>query len=103
MKVKPCGYRLVVKQDHIDEKDDTYKRAAALGLQIAGTEKDREQMGIDTGIVLEIGPECWEGKDPWCQIGDRVVFAKYAGKVVGKDENKVIILNDEDVVGVIND
>lgn len=104
MKVVPCGYRLVVKQDSLTEVDDIYKRASKSNIIIAHQEVSREQMAVDTGIVLSIGPDVWaDFKQPWCEVGDRIVFAKYAGKVVGDGEDKVIVLNDEDVVAVLKD
>ena len=37
---------------------------------------------------------------PWCKIGDRVFYSKYAGKMLidAKDsDNVVLVLNDEDI------
>ena len=39
---------------------------------------------------------------PWCKIGDIVYFAKYGGKFITINEEDYIIVNDEDIQGVIH-
>lgn len=100
--IKPCGYRLVVKQDVIDEVDPAFARAKAAGLAILEQEKSREQGAIDTGVIVELGPDCWkEFSAPWAKTGDRVAFAKYAGKGIKDGDTQYLVLNDEDIVAVL--
>lgn len=100
---KPAGHRVLVKQDEISEVDKQYASARKAGL-IVQTEA-REQAGVDSGVVIAIGPNAFKdfGGEAWCSVGDRIAFAKYSGKVVEDGDDKFIVLNDEDVVYVYGD
>jgi co-chaperonin GroES (HSP10) len=109
----PVGHRIVVKQEKLEEVDPTYKKATQAGILIADTlDKRREQLGLDKGTVVAIGPGAFvefnnnQGlTEPWCNVGDRIAFAKYSGKnVEDPDNNEVyMVLNDEDVVCIIRE
>lgn len=98
--IKTPGYRLLVKPREIQTKTES-------GVIISYGENEKLEKGArDTGTVVKIGPLCWgqdQGKEPWCQVGDQIFWAKYAGKQVVDpiDQKEYIILNDEDVVGVV--
>ncbi len=105
MKVIPCGHRIIIKPFKLEEVDEVYQRAKLSGLQIVRPNEKREDASVDKGIVLDIGPDCWpDSKEPWCKVGDTVLFAKFAAKLVeDKDGNNVGILNDMDIVAVIKE
>lgn len=64
------------------------------------SQKNREQMGCDIGIVLDIGPDSFdEYKDKSVKVGDVVLFSQYGGKVVPNTDNKERIINDVDLIG----
>jgi len=75
-----------------------------MGLALAReTQEDmkRMQAGIDSGEVIEIGPGCNDQYIGGIKVGDTIVFAKYAGKIVANPddaEDKYLVINDEDVV-----
>lgn len=107
--IKVCGHRLLVKPiDYLDD-DPTVKRAKeTLGLVIPELEENkRAKESVDRGTVIQIGPTAWRdfNSDPWCQIGDTIVYAKFAGKlIVDPDtQDKYVALNDEDVVAVLGE
>lgn len=104
--IKPAGHRVVVKQDKLEEVDPKYAKAKSFGLVLAEHQDiKREQNGVDTGVVLSIGETAWKDfdTDPWCKVGDRIAFAKHAGKYLKDGEDEVLIINDEDVVAVLGD
>lgn len=104
--ITPVGHRILVKQDKLEETDDVFRSAKRAGLVFSDMdEAKRHQAAIDTGVVTAIGPSAWKdfGTEPWCKVGDRVAFAKYAGKAIKDGEEMFIILNDEDVVAKIGD
>ncbi len=111
MKHKAVGFRLIVKPDEVELK-------TASGIVIATNEK-MERNATDKGTVLDIGPEAFRSYNrtagfqnyvPWCKVGDKITYAKYAGKWVktgiikddGKEE-ELLIINDEDVTSVVDD
>lgn len=96
--VAPVGHRVIVQPDDIETK-------TASGIVLAVNEK-REQAAAQKGTVVAVGDMAWknpaygygiDGWKPWVKEGDRVFFARYAGK--GFDDNGVylIVMNDEDI------
>jgi len=59
------------------------------------------------GVVLAVGP----GKtldngsilEPCVKKGDKVLFGKYAGTEVELDGKEVVIMREEDILGIIED
>lgn len=103
--IRVLGPRVLVKPFKLEEVDDIYKKVKNAGLAIPDTnERRREEAAIDEGVVVSVSALAWsDWKDPtpWCKEGDRVMWARHAGKVVDYDErsgDRLIILNDEDVI-----
>ena len=96
--INPCGWRVLIKPQEINEVS---KGGIILTTEIT---KEREQMGNTTGIVIAMGTQCYADEpEPWCQLGDKVIFAKYAGLVyLGKDGNQYRMINDKDITGTLD-
>lgn len=107
MSIRPAGHRLVVRAYKQEQVDPLMAKHADFvkSLTIVNDNKKREDASVDKGIVLAIGPTAWKdfGGEPWCKVGDEIIFAKFAGKVVTDPSNgeDVFILNDEDVCAVV--
>lgn len=106
MAINPILHRILVKQDSLEDKDDNFAAARRAGIVIVENEHKREQAAIDTGVVVTIGPTAFRdfGLDsPPIKVGDKVVFAKYGGKVIEDPatNEKFVALNDEDVIAVL--
>lgn len=104
MNLKICGARLLVKPLQLEEADSVYKAAKKAGIAIPESdEKRREQAALDKGVVIQVGALAWfdwgDGT-PWAKVGDSVIWARHAGKVVEVDNERYLILNDEDVIAV---
>lgn len=97
--INPVGWRVLIKPQEVREVSE--------GGIILTTEvtKDREQMGNTTGVVVAMGSQCYADEPaPWCAIGDKVIFAKYAGLLyLGKDGFKYRMINDKDITGTLDD
>jgi co-chaperonin GroES (HSP10) len=105
LRIKAIGFRVHVKPDPVEE--------VTKGGIVLPKNKRREQVEMSKGTVMEIGPLAWknqlygfgtEGWEPWCKVGDRVFYSKYAGKLLVDQEdenNAIIVLNDDDVHCVI--
>lgn len=101
--IEPITFRILVKP--VDVLDKEYKTSIP-GFQVAGTEKDRHQAGVDEGTVVSMGPTAFADYkvDNPLKVGDTIVFAKFAGKPVVDPEDrstKYVLINDEDVVAII--
>ena len=101
----PDGYRLLIKQDVFDEKDEVLKSAKTNipGFEIIHDKTVRAQESVDSGVVIRLGPKV---EQTTAQVGDKIVFAKHAGKRVEDPEDKTthyVIINDDDVVAIIKE
>lgn len=96
--ISPVGWRVLIEPMEV--------REVSQGGIILATEasKEREQMGNTTGVVIDMGNQCYQDEpEPWCYVGDKVIFAKYAGLLyLGKDGKKYRMINDKDITGVLD-
>ena len=99
MKIK--GYRILVKPDDV-------KTTTEWGYQLVLDER-MEAASQQFGTVMDVGATCWtdrEGKplERWCEVGDRVLFSKHAGRFVydpDNDDEEFMVINDTDVIAVL--
>jgi len=96
--INPVGWRILVKPKEIKEMSES-------GIVItSGKYKEREQMANTTGVVVAMGNDCFADEPaPWCKVGDKIIFAKYAGLLyLGKDGSEYRMINDKDVTGTLD-
>ena len=106
--IEPLLHRIIVKQQRLEEVDQTLKRARAAGIVIADHgDTIRAQAGVDKGTVISIGPTAYRDFNTGVpiKVGDVVVFAKFCGKVIQdpSDQEEYVALNDEDIVAIIKE
>lgn len=106
MAVKPLLHRILVQQEDLSNVDPMFAAAKRMGFEIAFAEQNREQAAVDRGVVLEVGPTAFKDfglSEAPIKKGDTVVYARYAGKTVEDPttKQKLVALNDEDIVAVI--
>ena len=100
--VEAVGCKIVLRA--LTVNDPVLKKMNAMGLVVSEMTREdmkRAQAGVDRGTVVEIGPSCSEQYIAGIKVGDTISFAKYAGKIVTAledDEDKYLLINDEDVV-----
>ena len=93
MKLVPLGDRVVLKQL---EAEQTTKS----GIVLPGQEKEKPQQAE----VIAVGPGgVVDGKEVKMEVktGDKVIYSKYAGTEVKLDEEKFIIVRQNDSLAVI--
>ena len=94
LKLKPLADRVIVKQTEAEEKT-----ASGLYLPDAAKEKPTKGKVIaagpgkldDNGKRMELG----------VRVGDVVYYGKYAGTDVEVDGQKLVILRESDILGVL--
>jgi chaperonin GroES len=95
MKIRPLQDRLVVRRVEEEEKSKG-------GIIIPDTAKEKpiegEVIAVGNGKVTEKG----EVRPLDVKVGDRVLFGKYAGTEVKIEGDEVLILREDDVLGVIS-
>lgn len=94
--IHPKGPRVLIRPEEIEE-------ISAGGILIPIQAVEKQEMAQMYGEVVEIGTHCWVGDSPWCAVGDRVIFAKYAGDLFrGNDGTQYRLLRDKDIVSTID-
>ena len=97
----PSGWRLLVLPF-------TPKEKTKGGVFIAQESLEKLRIATNCGYVLKMGPLAYHDKEkfttgPWCKKGDWVIFARYAGSRLPIEGGEVRILNDDEVLGTIDD
>ena len=96
MKVQPLADRILVRR--LEETE--VKRG---GIIIPDTAKEKPQQGE----IIAVGPGRLneDGKRVAMEVkmGDRVLIGKYSGTEVKIDADELIILREDDVLGVVQD
>ena len=93
MNVKPLGDRVVIKNV---ETEETTKS----GILLTGTAKEKPQMAE----VLAVGPGGnVDGKEIVMQVevGQKVIYSKYAGTEVKIDGEELIIVRQSDILAIV--
>jgi chaperonin GroES len=88
MKFKPLGERALVRVVEREEK-------TASGIVLPDTAKEKPQ----TAEVVAVG----EDDDVKVSEGDVIVFAKYSGTEISLDGEDYMILDADDILGVVED
>jgi len=96
----PSGWRMLVLP--FTPKDRTKG-----GIIIAQESLDKLRIATNCGYVIKMGPLCYKDEEkfasgPWCKEGDWVIFARYAGSRLPIEGGEVRLLNDDEVLGTIN-
>jgi len=93
---KPLGDRLVIEPLEQEER-------TAAGIVLPETAKEKPQKGT----VLAVGPGARDDKGQRIamdtQVGDTVLFAKYAGTEIKVDGKKLLILKENDVLAIVEE
>ena len=94
--IRPLNDRIIVKR--IEEQEQMRG-----GLYIPDTAKEKPQEGevlaVGNGKLLENGTRIAID----LKVGDRVLFGKYAGTEVKLDGEELLILREDDVLGVVEE
>ena len=95
MNLRPLGDRVMLKPVEKEEKTKS-------GIVLPDTAKEKPQEGIvqavGTGRILDNGT-----KVPMeLKVGDKVLYAKYAGNEFKLDEIEYLIVSEKDVLAVVS-
>lgn len=101
--IKPVWGRLIVKPNDITETDEVLKRGKEFGLVLPeNKEKERLQHAQIEGVVVAIGGNCFEDwKPPLPEVGNHVIYDKYAGFIKELDNEEYRIISDTDVLAIV--
>ena len=96
----PTEYRVLIRPQVLEEKTKG-------GIIIPDERRERDQFAVLEGELVAVSPLAFsyhdwpEGTSP-PQVGDRVLFAKFAGsKQKGADGVEYRLINDRDVTAIL--
>jgi chaperonin GroES len=94
MNIRPLHDRVIVKRVEAE-------RTTASGIVIPDSAGEKP----DQGEVLAVGPGKRDDNGKQIaldvKVGDRVLFGKYAGQAVKVDGQEVMVMREEDIMGVL--
>jgi chaperonin GroES len=94
MKIRPLHDRIIVKR--LEEE-----RKTASGIVIPDTAAEKPDQGevvaIGNGKVLDDG----KVRTLEVKVGDKILFGKYSGQTVKVEGEELLVMREEDVMGVI--
>lgn len=94
MKIRPLYDRVIVKR--IEQQ-----RTTASGIVIPDSAAEKPEQGevvaVGTGRLLQDGTQ----RELQLKVGDQVLFGKYAGQTVKVDGEELLVMREEDVMGVL--
>lgn len=96
MHIRPLYDRIIVKR--VEQQ-----RTTASGIVIPDSAAEKPEQGevlaVGSGRVLQDGSV----RSLQIKPGDRVLFGKYAGQTVKVDGEELLVMREEDVLGVIEE
>ena len=96
MKVRPLGDKLIIKRAEAQTKTDA-------GIFLPESAKDKPKEGeviaIGNGILNR---DTGEYMPFTVKQGDRVIFSSYAGTEVKIDGEEMLIMTEDDILGIID-
>lgn len=94
MKIRPLHDRIIVKR-----MEEERKTASGIVIPDSATEKP------DQGEVLAVGNgkigDDGKARPLDVKVGDRVLFGKYAGQTVKVEGEDVLVMREEDIMGIL--
>ena len=94
MKIRPLHDRVIVNRI-----EDERKTASGIVIPDTAAEKpdQGEIVGVGTGKILDDG----KVRPLAVKVGDRVLFGKYSGQTVKVHGDELLVMREEDIMGVI--
>lgn len=94
MKIRPLHDRVIVKRLEAE-------RTTASGIVLPDTAGEKP----DQGEIMAVGPGKRDDNGKQIaldvKVGDRVLFGKYAGQTVKVDGQELLVMREEDLMGVV--
>jgi len=94
MKIRPLHDRIIVRR-----LEEERKTASGIVIPDSATEKpdQGEVLAVGNGKILENGTV----RPLDVKVGDKVLFGKYSGQTVKVDGEELLVMREEDIMGVV--
>lgn len=94
MKIRPLHDRIIVRR-----LEEERKTASGIVIPDSATEKpdQGEVLAVGNGKILENG----NVRPLDVKVGDKVLFGKYSGQTVKVEGEELLVMREEDIMGVV--
>ena len=94
MKIRPLHDRVIVRR-----LEEERKTASGIVIPDSATEKpdQGEILAVGKGKILESG----DVRALDVKVGDKVLFGKYSGQTVKIEGEELLVMREEDIMGVV--
>lgn len=102
MALKILGDRILIKPKQLKKEHKVEGTEIKIAMAYGADEK-RYEAATTEGEVSQLGPLAYADETPWCIVGDRVHWGKYAGYWITDPESKedFVVLDPHDILCVI--
>jgi co-chaperonin GroES (HSP10) len=99
--LRPLEYNVVIRMDPVKER-------TAGGIILPTAKKDENELAADEGTLVAVSPHAfgyaeWPADQPPPKVGDRVLFARFDGRLHEKDGVKFRLVKDKSVIAVVDE
>lgn len=97
--IYPKGQRVLIRPDRLKE---TMGESRFI---VPDHILEQHDQAAQTATLVAVGDDAWtDYAQPFAQIGQRIMFAKFSGlNVPGKDGEEYRVINDTDITATIDD
>ena len=97
--ITPAGAKILVKPD-------VFMKSYQGVIAIPETVKERSQHAQTAGYVVKVGKTAYQQREygdgvPWCEVGDRVSFARYGGVAYRVKGEQYRVIHDDDINAIL--
>lgn len=101
MKIHPTEFKVLIKPDKVESQTSG-------GLFLPDSARDKQQFSVDRGEIVSFGDGFYRDlPGPKPEIGDRVIFNRYAGSLITVVEDKERVdyrlCNDKDICAILEE
>jgi len=97
MRVIPVRHVAIIKPDKLEDRSSG-------GVWLPETARDRMQTAVDRGELVAVGDGFFEGlPGPVPEIGQKVIFDRYAGSLIKVDKEDFRLCNDDKIIAILEE
>ena len=100
MKIQPTEFKVLIKPDKVDSQTTG-------GLFLPDSVRDKQQFSVDRGEIVAVGEGFYRDlPGPVPNVGDKVIFNRYAGSLITIDDNgrtDYRLCNDKDICAILEE
>lgn len=99
--IVPTEFNIIIELDASEEKSPG-------GIILLTQTKEADKLAADEGTLVAVSPHAftyadWPDGARMPQVGERVIFARYAGKLLERGGRVLRIIKDKDLIAIVDE